>query len=312
MSDQLAEALLRYTNSRPGESPYATAIEGLAVLRSDHPNPPRHRISRSAMCIVAQGAKWASFGGNRLEYRAGQALVIGVETPSIGRVVEASPGEPCLVLAFELDLAIMRGVAGELDDPPMANGRAAQGVFVTDFQGPLADCALRLVRLLETPKAIATLHPGIMREICYWLLTGPHGGDIARLALKSSPSQPLIRALHALQARFRETVPVEELAAIARMSPSAFHRQFKALTSLAPLQYQKQLRLHEARRLMLARAFNGEAAAFEVGYESASQFSREYARMFGSPPKRDLQRLRSAPSAEAIPRDTVAISREAA
>jgi AraC-like DNA-binding protein len=312
VSDRLVEALLRYTNGHPGESPFMTAIDGLAVLRSDHPNPPTHRISRPAMCIVAQGAKWASFGGNRLEYKAGQALVIGVETPSVGRVVEASPGEPCLVLAFELDLAIMRGVADELDDPPTSSGRAAHGVFVTDFQGPLADCALRLVRLLETPKAIAPLYPGIMREICYWLLTGPHGGDIARLALKSSPSQPVIRALHELQARFREMLRVDELAAIAQMSPSAFHRQFKALTSLAPLQYQKQLRLLEARRLMVARAFNSEAAAFEVGYESASQFSREYARMFGSPPKRDLQRLRSVSNADSMPQDTVAITRDAA
>jgi AraC-like DNA-binding protein len=312
VSDRLIEALLRYTNGHPGESPFMTAIDGLAVLRSDHPNPPTHRISRPAMCIVAQGAKWASFGGNRLEYKAGQALVIGVETPSVGRVVEASPGEPCLVLAFELDLAIMRGVADELDDPPTSSGRAAHGVFVTDFQGPLADCALRLVRLLETPKAIAPLYPGIMREICYWLLTGPHGGDIARLALKSSPSQPVIRALHELQARFREMLRVDELAAIAQMSPSAFHRQFKALTSLAPLQYQKQLRLLEARRLMVARAFNSEAAAFEVGYESASQFSREYARMFGSPPKRDLQRLRSVSNADSMPQDTVAITRDAA
>jgi AraC-like DNA-binding protein len=312
MSNQLAEALLRFTDGQPGESPFMTPIDGLAILRSDLPNAPRHRLSRPAMCIVAQGVKWASFGGNRVQYRAGQALVIGVETPSIGRVVEASPGEPCLVLAFELDLAVMRSVADELADPPMASGRAIQGVLVADFQGPLADCALRLVRLLETPKAIATLYPGLMREICYWLLTGPHGADIARLALKSSPSQPLIRALHALQARFREMVRVEELAAIAQMSPSAFHRQFKALTSLAPLQYQKQLRLHEARRLMVARAFNGEAAAFEVGYESASQFSREYARLFGSPPKRDLQRLRSVSNLDAMPQDAVAITRDAA
>jgi AraC-like DNA-binding protein len=312
VSDQLAEALLRYTNSRSGESPFATAIDGLAIMRSDHPKPPSHMLFRPAMCIVAQGAKWATFGGNRLEYRAGQALVIGVETPSIGRVVEASPGEPCLVLAFELDLAIMRSVADELDTPPRASGRPAHGVFVTDFQGPLADCALRLVRLLETPKAIPTLYPGIMREICYWLLTGPHGGDIARLALKSSPSQPLIRAIHDLRSRFREMVRIDELAAIARLSPSAFHRQFKALTSLTPLQYQKQLRLLEARRLMVSRAFKVEAAAFEVGYESPSQFSREYARMFGAPPKRDLQRLRSVSPADWTQQEMEAITRNAA
>ncbi len=116
-------------------------------------------IFRPAMCIVAQGAKWAAFGGNRLEYRAGQALVIGVETPSIGRVFEASPGEPCLVVAFELDLAIMRSVAEGLEVPPKPAGEPGRGVFVTDFQGPLADCALRLVRLLDMPEAIPTLYP---------------------------------------------------------------------------------------------------------------------------------------------------------
>jgi transcriptional regulator GlxA family with amidase domain len=206
----------------------------------------------------------------------------------------------------------MRNVADELDNPPTASGKPTQGVFVTDFQGPLADCALRLVRLLDTPKAIATLYPGIMREICYWLLTGPHGGNIARLALKSSPSQPLIRALRHLRDRFREMVRIDELAAVAGMSPSAFHRQFKALTSLTPLQYQKQLRLLEARRLMVSRAFKVEAAAFEVGYESPSQFSREYARMFGSPPKRDLTRFQSAPHADWIWQDTETVTRDAA
>jgi AraC-like DNA-binding protein len=289
----LAEALLRYTDRQAGESPFRTAIDGLGILRSDHPKPPTHMIFRPAMCVVAQGAKWATFGGNRLEYRAGQALVIGVETPSIGRVVEASPGEPCLVLAFELDVAIMRSVAEELEVPPRASGEPGRGVFVTDFQGPLADCALRLVRLLDTPRAIATLYPVIMREICYWLLTGPHGGDVARLTLANSPSRRVINAMHSLRSRFRETVRIDDLAAIAQMSPSAFHRQFKLLTSFTPLQYQKQLRLLEARRLMIASAVNVEEASFQVGYESPSQFSREYARMFGAPPKRDAMQMQT-------------------
>jgi AraC-like DNA-binding protein len=289
--NQLAEALLRYTEGQAGESPFMTPI--FAILRSDHPKPPTHMISRPAMCIVAQGAKWATFGDHKLEYRAGQALLVGVETPSIGRVVEASPGEPCLVLAFELDLAIIRSVAEGLDVLPRPTGEPGRGVFVTDFQGPLADCALRLVRLLDTPRAIPTLYPVIMREICYWLLTGPHGGDVARLTLINSPSQRVISAMHSLRSRFREAVRIEELATVAGLSPSAFHRQFKALTSLTPLQYQKQLRLLEARRLMVSGAVNVEAACFAVGYESPSQFSREYARMFGAPPKRDVTRTQT-------------------
>jgi transcriptional regulator GlxA family with amidase domain len=149
-----------------------------------------------------------------------------------------------------------------------------------------------------------------MREICYWLLTGPHGGDVARLTLRNSPSQRVIAALHSLRGRFRETVRVEELAELAHMSASAFHRQFKALTSLTPVQYQKQLRLLEARRLIFAAGLSAEAAAFEVGYESASQFSREYARMFGAPPKRDLHRLRSMTREDAA--EVEAITRQAA
>jgi transcriptional regulator GlxA family with amidase domain len=130
-----------------------------------------------------------------------------------------------------------------------------------------------------------------MREICYWLLTGPHGGEVARLTLTNSPSQRVMSAMHSLRTRFKETVRIEELAAIAQMSPSALHTQFKMLTSLTPLQYQKQLRLLEARRLMISCAVNVEAACFEVGYESPSQCSREYARMFGARPKRDAKQM---------------------
>lgn len=289
----LAQALLDYTDRHPGEKPFETPIGGLAILRSDHPRPPSHILYRPAMCIVAQGAKWATFGGNRLEYRAGQALVVGVETPSVGQVIQASPEAPCLVLVFELDQAIMRDVAESLPAPPAISGDPGRGVFVTDFQGPLADCALRLVRLLDTPQAIPALHPGIIREICYWLLTGPHGGDVARLALSGTPARRVVQAMHALRSRFRESVRIDELTAVARMSPAAFHRQFKALTSLSPLQYQKQLRLLEARRLLVSTDVNVEAACFEAGYESPSQFSREYTRMFGVPPKRDATTLRA-------------------
>ena len=310
MIEQLADALRRHTDGAAGESPFLTAIDGLAILRSDHPKPPLHMISRPALCVVAQGAKWAMFGDAKLEYRAGQALLIGVETPSVGRVVEASPGAPCLVLAFELDLAILRSVAEGLDAPPRPGGESGRGVFVTDFQGPLADCALRLVRLLDTPQAIPVLQPIIMREICYWLLTGPHGADVARMALAGSPPQRVMSAMETLRTRFREPIRIADLAVIARMSPSVFHRQFKALTALTPLQYQKQLRLLEARRLMVTQTATVESAAFAVGYESPSQFSRDYARLFGAPPKRDLKRLlaalredRARDGAEAIIRD---------
>lgn len=293
MSDPLAQAILRYTQRQPTPSPYQTAIDGVYILRSDNPTPPTYRLASPAICVVAQGAKWATFGADRLEYRAGQALVVGVEAPSLGRVFEARPDAPCLVLIVELDLAMLRSVVEQMAHSPKAASESVRGVLVTDFGGPLADCALRLVRLLDTPDAIPTVAPLVIREMGYWLLAGPHGGDVARFALADSPSQRVMNAIRALRERYAAPVHIDELAGVAQLSRSAFHRQFKALTSLTPVQYQKQLRLLEARRLMMSQSMAVEAAAFAVGYESASQFSREYARMFGAPPKRDAKQMKT-------------------
>lgn len=294
MPDPLVEAVTRYTDAQVGESPFATAIDGLAILRSNHEKRPNHMIFKPALCIVVQGAKWTTFGDQGFDYRAGQALVVSVEMPACGRVTEASPDEPYLGVIIEFDLAVMREVMEGLDNPPTAGGDLRRGVFVTHFDGPLADCALRMVRLLDTPRAIPMLYPAIMREICYWLLAGPHGGEVAGMTLANSHAQRLISAIHVLRDRFAESVRIDELAAVAQLGPSAFHRQFKALTSMTPLQYQKQLRLLEARRLMASEPVNVETAAFQVGYESPSQFSREYSRMFGTPPRRDMSALKLA------------------
>ncbi len=298
----LVEAVRRYTDAQSGASPFATAIQGLHILRSDHEKQPSYLIFKPALCIVVQGAKWAIFGTkggnkggeNRFEYRAGQALVVSVEMPALGTVAEASPTEPYLGLIIEFDLGLMREVMDRLDALPELSPEVKQGVFVTDFDGPMADCALRMLRLLETPQAIPVLYPAIMREICYWLLTGPHGGEVMRMTVAKSHTPCVLSAIHSLRDRFSEAVRIEELAEVARMSPSAFHRQFKSITSMTPLQYQKQLRLLEARRLMVADEANVETAAFRVGYESPSQFSREYSRMFGLSPRRDIASLREA------------------
>lgn len=295
MSNALVECLTRYTGMRAGEeSPFLTAVEGMAFLRSDREKHPAHLIMRPALCVVVQGAKWTTFGDRRYDYKAGQALVVSVEMPAFSRVSKASAAEPFLGIVMQFDLAVMRDVMERLDTPPKSESHHGHGVFVTDFDGALADCVLRMVRLLDTPQAIPMLAPMIMREICYWLLTGPHGGEVARLVLANSHAQRVVTAIHALRDQFAETVRIEELAAVAQMSPSAFHRQFKALTSMTPLQYQKQLSLLEARHLMVTGAANAETAAYQVGYESASQFSREYARMFGSPPRRNISTLKAA------------------
>ena len=294
MSDALLDLVRRHTRAGAAASPFVTPVAGLTLLRSDHEKLASHAIFKPALCVVAQGAKWTTFGGRRVDYRAGDALVVSVEMPAFSRIVEASPTEPFLGVVIEFDVTAMRDVLNALDDPPQPSDGAGRGVFVTGFDGPLADCVLRMVRLLDTPHAIPVLAPMIMRELCYWLLTGPHGGDVVALALAGSHVPRVVSAIHALRDRFAQTIRVEDLATIAQMSPSAFHRQFKALTSMTPMQYQKQLRLLEARHLMVTGAANAETAAFQVGYESPSQFSREYARMFGSSPRRDIAALRAA------------------
>jgi AraC-like DNA-binding protein len=292
MTDDLVDSVLRYTRGQPGESPFRTAIEGLMILHAVAPKPLSHMIIRPALCVTLQGAKWTAFGERRFDYRAGETMVVGVEMPAIGRVIEASPAKPYLGIVLELDLGLMREVMETLDDAPVASDASRHGAFVTDFAGPLADCVARAIRLLDRPQAIPMLYPALMREICYWLLTGPQGGAIARMALGSDRTHRIVSAVHALRDRFTDPVRIEALAAIAQLSPSAFHRQFKALTGMTPLQFQKQLRLFEARRLLASGECNVETAAFRVGYESASQFSREYSRMFGAPPLRDVAALR--------------------
>lgn len=291
MLDALIDAVTRYTDAQSGDNPYVTTVEGLTILRSNLETRPNHLIHKPALCIVVQGAKATTFGNRRFDYKAGQALVVSIETPAFGRVIEASPDKPFLGIVIELNLSIMREVVEALSTLPM-DMAARSAVFVANFDGPLADCALRMVRLVDTPQAIPMIYPLLMREISYWLLSGPSGGKIARLALAGSHSQRVMNAIHSLRERFAESVSIEDLARTAQMSASAFHREFKAITSMTPLQYQKQLRLIEARRLMTADSTNVETAAFQVGYESASQFSREYSRMFGAPPRREVVALK--------------------
>ncbi|VWB56815.1 AraC family transcriptional regulator [Burkholderia lata] len=294
MSDELVERVARLTGAAGEESPFATAIDGLILLRSNREKLPAPLIMKPALCVVVQGAKWTTFGGRRYDYGPGRALVVSVEMPATSRIVKASETEPFLGFVLEFDLAMMREVLERLDaPPPQPPGTIAHGVCVTDFGGPLADCVLRMVRLLDTPAAIPVVAPLVKREICYWLLAGPHGGEVSRVVFANGHAQRVVAAIHALRGQFAEAIRIEALAAVAQMSPSAFHRQFKALTSMTPLQYQKQLRLLEARHLMVTGAANAETAAYRVGYESPSQFSREYARMFGAPPRRDVVTLKT-------------------
>ena len=274
-----------------GEGLFPTQIETVNILRSYEARMPMRQIYRTSLCVVLQGAKEILFGDHALRYGAMSCLVVGLDLPASGRVVEASSDAPYIGITIDLDLTTMRDVLKQLEMPPAPAAGAGPCLFVREIDDPLADCVLRLIRLSETPDAIPILYPSLMREICYWLLTGPNGGELRNLALPESNSDRVARAIYFLHTNFVQTLRVEKLADVARMSASSFHQHFKALTSMTPLQYQKQLRLLEARRLMVAEASSVAEAAYKVGYESPSQFSREYTRMFGVAPKQDVLKL---------------------
>lgn len=287
----LRDAARRYVARQDGASPFYTAIDGLIVLQGRRERHPTNLIHRPALCIVLQGAKWTTFGSRKMVYRAGQALVVSLEMPGSSQIIEGSPADPYLSVIVELDQGALREVIERLGTVPVADKGAPASAFVIALDEPLADCALRAVRLLDTPDAIPIVYPLLMREICYWLVTSAHGGRFAAMTIGNAHDRGVVAAVRVLRENFASPVRIERLAQVARLSPSAFHRKFKEMTSFTPLQYQKQIRLLEARRLMAAGEANVQAAALRVGYESASQFNREYARMFGAPPRRDILRF---------------------
>ncbi|MEH7910397.1 AraC family transcriptional regulator [Rhizobium laguerreae] len=301
MSADLKQALNGYMDAHGGgDGLFATAIDGFFLMRSSTLSMPKPAIYRPALCIIVDGAKQLMFGDRLFDYEAMQTLIISVEIPAFGQVTKASAERPMIAINLELDVTILREVLEEMDTPPKPAGDGGPGVFVQELGPELQDCILRLIRTLATPKAIPILHPAIMREISFWLLSGKNGDEICKLALPDSHTRRVAEAIYLLRGNFADAIRVEKLAAAARMSPSSFYQHFKMLTSMTPLQYQKQLRLLEARRLMVTDGFNAANAAYQVGYESASQFSREYARMFGTPPKRDISEMKAMPAEPAI------------
>ncbi len=288
MSSSLLAAVTAYIEGQDGgEGLFPTPIDGFNIVRSCQAMMPMRALYRPSLCVVIQGGKEILFGDDMLSYGPMECLVVSVELPASGRIVKASPDAPYIGVTIDLDVTALRDVVEQLDEPPVPPTSPGPCMFVSQVDEPLANCIQRLVRMSGTPKAIPILYPSVMREIYFWLLNSPHGGELYRLALPESNIERVVKAISLLHTNFARTLRVEQLAEVARMSPSSFHQHFKALTSMTPLQFQKQLRLLEARRLMVAEAAGVAEAAYQVGYESASQFSREYCRMFGVAPKRD-------------------------
>jgi len=271
----------------------ATPIEGMSLVRISHPSEPMHAVHHPALCIVAQGRKRVIAGDRVLNYDAANFLVVSVDTPVIGQVVEATPDAPYLCVKLELDAAEISALLIEVGGVTAAAAEAEASVAVSPIMPDLLDAAIRLVKLLERPEDLAVLGPMLKREILYRLLRSDQATKLQQIALAESRLQQVNRAIGWIKLNYRDAFAIETVAAEARMSPSALHLHFKAVTAMSPLQYQKQLRLQEARRLMLAEALDAATAGHRVGYDSPSQFSREYARTFGAPPLRDVARLKT-------------------
>jgi AraC-like DNA-binding protein len=266
-----------------------TPIPGLNTVRATAPSDLVYDISRPLACLVVQGSKHVTMGTQGFAFSAGDSLLITADVPTVSQITRASIATPYYSLVLELDPAVIAELSVQIGAPHMAD-HAPVRVDPTDAE--VADAALRLMRLLDRPASVPVLQAQLAREMHYWLLAGRHGSAIRRLGWPDGHVQRVARAVAVLRAEFAQPLPVERLAALAGMSTSSFHQHFRAITSLSPLQFQKQLRLIEARRLMLSEGKTASSAAFAVGYESVSQFTREYGRLFGRTPVRDANEAR--------------------
>lgn len=286
----LLETVRRYAEAHADFSGVAvTPIPGLAVLRATRASELQYAISQPLVALVVEGSKRVTVRGQVFDYTAGESLLITADVPTVSQIIEASVSRPYLSVVINLDQALLTQLAVEMKAAPLAD---AAPVRVGPTDEEVADAVLRLLRLTDHPQSLPVLQAQSMRELHYWLLAGRHGSALRRLGWPDGHVQKIARAVAVLRAHFAQTLPVEQLAAVAGMSPSSFHQHFKAVTSLSPLQFQKQLRLIEARRLMVGEDMSASSAAFAVGYESVPQFTREYRRMFGLPPVRDTEAAR--------------------
>lgn len=291
---RLADILARHT---PGDGAFDTPLAGVSLLRTSSPTMPMPVVYEPTLCLVAQGRKQAVLGTTAYVYDAANYLVASVDLPVMGSVIEASEDKPYLCLRLNLDMTALSDLA--LRHPSEEKlPEEGPGLSLNRTTPELLDAALRLAALLDTPSDIDALAPLVTREILYRLLTGPGNGVVRQMARANSRLNAIARAIVWLRAHYAQECRIDDMADVAGMSRSTFHAHFKAVTSMSPLEFRTQLRMQEARRLMVAEGLDAASAGYRVGYESPSQFSRDYARLFGAPPARDASRLRSeAPAA---------------
>ncbi len=292
-SQTLAKSIAKWTGD---ENQLDTKIPGLRLSRWTTPTEPTSYTLESSICLIAQGSKRVLLGEDAYVYDATRFLITSVDLPVVANIIEASSEKPYLGLILEIDLKEISQLTVDSGLPVNRSGQAQKGMAVGQLSLPLLDTFQRLIDLLKEEENIKILAPLIKREIFFRLLTSDQGPRLQQIAASGSHSHQISRAIAWLKNNYTRPLRVNELAASAGMSKSAFHNHFKVMTSMTPLQFQKRLRLNEARRLMLTENLDAMTATFEVGYESASQFSREYSRLFGAPPLRDINRLRESAS----------------
>ncbi len=293
----LVEKIARWTEKADKAD---TAIPALSLRRYAAPTEPANYLHEPSICLSVQGAKRVLLGEDVYRYDAHHFLISSVDLPVVAQVLEASREKPYLGLMLKLDKRVIAQLMVDSNLPLPRGGQATRGIAVSEVSLPLLNAFQRLIDLLDAPGDIAILFPLVEREILYRLLMGEQGPRLRQIGGTGSQSHQVARAIDWLKGNFIRPLRVDELAAYARMSPSTFHHHFRALTAMSPLQFQKSLRLHEARRLMLIEHQDAATAAFQVGYESPSQFSREYNRLFGAPPLRDIRILQQSAAGDRV------------
>ncbi len=286
--DELIERLARAIR----EDGTAEPLPGLQLRRASAPTELGHGVSFSAFCVIAQGSKEIRLGDSRYRYDPSHYLVVTAELPYAAQITEASKERPYLGVVLKLDPTLIGSVMVEAGQPAPRNHAALKAIDVSLLDADLLDAVVRLVRLLDSPADARFLAPLVTREIVYRLLRGEQGDRLRHIAILGGHAQRIAKAIDRLRKDFDRPLRIEEIARELGMSVSGFHHHFKEVTGMSPLQFQKQLRLQEARRLMLGEGLDAASAGYRVGYGDASHFSREYKRLFGAPPMRDVERLR--------------------
>lgn len=286
----LARTIGRWTE---GTEDRSTPIADLSFFRRETPTPPGLCRVEPSVVLVVQGKKRMLAGDDAYAYDSDRFLIASLDVPASSQVLEASPKRPCLGLTLKLDLRLLTELVPQIHLAPREDRSAAKGMALGAVSPTLLESFKRLTDLLDEPDAIEVLAPVVRRELHYRLLTSDQAGRLRQIASVGSQSYVIARAIDWLKANYAAPLRVEDLAARVHMSRTSLHHHFRQLTAMSPLQYQKWMRLNEARRLMLNEGLDAAGAAFKVGYESPSQFSREYARLFGAPPRRDVSSLRN-------------------